>query len=111
MGETLAAAIISFLGVGLAAIVLALLYPPTVGTREMVAYLTTMIAVGVGLVVANVWLAAGGSGKGDWVFSADLDDLREGVINSRIAQLTGVQPPVAHLCGRVTGDCAAKGGT
>jgi hypothetical protein len=41
----------------LAAIVLALLYQATVGTREMVAYLTTMVAAGVAVLVAIIFVA------------------------------------------------------
>jgi hypothetical protein len=42
------------LTVGLVAVVLAELWPPTFSQRRMVSYLVTMMAVSVGVIVANL---------------------------------------------------------
>ncbi len=55
MKRTMVAVVFSMLTVGLAAVVLALVYSPTASPRRIVGYLVAMLTVGV--VVANVWAA------------------------------------------------------
>jgi len=51
------AVVVSMLTVGLAAVVLAFLYPPMASPQRLLAYSATMLAVAVGVSVANVWVA------------------------------------------------------
>jgi len=50
----------SMLAVGLVAVMLAELWPPTFSLRRMIAYLVSMMSVAVGVIVANVWTATRG---------------------------------------------------
>ncbi len=58
MKKVVVAVVLTMLTVGLAAGVLALVYPPMASPRRLLAYGMTMLAVAVGVVVANVWAAA-----------------------------------------------------
>lgn len=54
MKKVLVAVVLSMLTVGLAAVVLALVYPPLASPHRLLAYGVTMLAVAVGVIVANV---------------------------------------------------------
>ena len=58
LAQVVAAVVVSMVAFGVVAVVLAELWPPTFSQRRMVFYLVTMMAVAVGVVVANVWAAA-----------------------------------------------------